>query len=159
DDVLYVGQSILTRCARALQARDMIGEQFYLPQDNSTRDMMMYHFDYLTLLLAGALDAQAVIAHRVYGLASVKISERQASFRQRSFVKALGKMKANRLHTILMSQKSKDFLEILFELRNTIHRAALSTQAYVSAPHPQASYIKVDPQLVNTLWTVAQRLA
>jgi len=61
DDILHLGQSILVRCARALEARDAIGVQFYIPQNNDTRDVIMYHFDYLTLLLAGAFDAQARI--------------------------------------------------------------------------------------------------
>ncbi|GAG72557.1 unnamed protein product, partial [marine sediment metagenome] len=66
DKLIYLGQSILIRCARALEARDSIGCQFYVPQSGSTRDITMYHFDYLTLLLSGAIDAQARIAHRVY---------------------------------------------------------------------------------------------
>lgn len=156
DDVLFVGQSILRRCERALQARDKIGEQFYVPQGNSTRDVMMYHFDYLTLLLGGALDAEAVIAHRVYGLAG---EEKQASFRRAGFVKALEQMKAKRLYALVTSQKSKDLLAILFELRNTIHRAALTTLGYISVPHSEASYIEVDPGLANILWAATQRLA
>jgi hypothetical protein len=44
----YLGNSILDRCVRVLQARDEVGFQFYKRQDNSTRDAMLYHFDYLT---------------------------------------------------------------------------------------------------------------
>jgi hypothetical protein len=40
----------------------------------------MYHFDYLTLLLAGALDAQAVVAHRAYEVG--KPPESKAGFRK-----------------------------------------------------------------------------
>jgi hypothetical protein len=83
DATLYLGQSILVRATRALEARDAIGEQFYLPQNNSTRDTIMYHFDYLTLLLVGAFDAQARIAHRAYRI--IRPLERQASFHQKDF--------------------------------------------------------------------------
>ena len=40
---------------------------------------MMYHFDYLTLLLVGILDAQARIVHRAYGFTKPK--EKHAGFR------------------------------------------------------------------------------
>jgi len=53
DDTLYLGQSVLMRCARALEARDAIGFNFYIPQNNDVRDAIMYHFDYLMLLLSG----------------------------------------------------------------------------------------------------------
>lgn len=157
DDTLYVCQSVLTRCDRALQARDRIGEQFFIPQNNNTRDVMMYHFDYLTLLLAGALDAQAVIAHRVYELST---PEWRASFRQDTFKKKLRQVKANRLYALLTDQKNIDLLTILFELRNTIHRAALITLGYVlESPHSEKSYIEVDSQLASTLLMVTHRIS
>jgi hypothetical protein len=51
-------RSVLNRYLRALQARDEIGFQFYLEQSHRTLGKMLYHFDYLTLLLKGAFDAQ-----------------------------------------------------------------------------------------------------
>ena len=69
DDSDYLGNTVLVRLVRSLQARDEIGKQFYLAQNNSTRDVMLYHFDYLTLLLVGVLDARSpnrppCISHR-----------------------------------------------------------------------------------------------
>ena len=66
-DVLDLGQTVMTRCSRALEARDLIGEQFYQPQGNDTADRMLYHFDYLTVLLSGAFDAMARLIHVLLG--------------------------------------------------------------------------------------------
>jgi hypothetical protein len=68
DNITELSGSILTRCSRAIVARDNIGFQFYDYQGNDSTDKIMYHFDYLTLLLSGAIDAQARVAHRVYGI-------------------------------------------------------------------------------------------
>jgi hypothetical protein len=46
DGISGLGESVLTRSVRAIQARDEIGQQFYVAQGNNTRDAMMYHFDY-----------------------------------------------------------------------------------------------------------------
>jgi hypothetical protein len=54
--------SVITRCKHDIQARDSIGESFYAPHDDGSGDDTAYHFNYLTLLLVGALDAQARIA-------------------------------------------------------------------------------------------------
>jgi hypothetical protein len=68
DDTSYLGQSVLDRCVRVLQARDAIGEQFYIPQNNETQSVIMSHFDHLTLELNGVFDALARVTHRAYKL-------------------------------------------------------------------------------------------
>lgn len=88
DDILNLGQSIMVRCMRALEARDAIGEQFYLPQNNDTRDAILYHFDYLTLLLSGVFDALARVAYRVYQIQK-PTDEKYASFRRKEFTTRL----------------------------------------------------------------------
>lgn len=138
DDTLYVGQSILTRCYRAIRARDYIGSTFHVPQDDHVREDAMYHFDYLTLLLAGALDAQALIAERVYGLGFG-----QPSFRDDGFKKAL-KASAARLAGVV-SGRGKELLCLLFELRNTIHHAGLNAHGAYEAGRPERSIIRFEP--------------
>ena len=44
DDTGMVAQSVLVRCARAHEARDAIIRLLYVPQNNTVRDEMMYHF-------------------------------------------------------------------------------------------------------------------
>jgi len=155
DDTLLLGQSILVRCARCLEARDAIGAQFYIPQNNNVRNVIMYHFDYLTLLLAGAFDAQARVARRAYGIEQP--IERYTSFRRPEFLKALQDKGADNLYNFVSGEKHKDLMILLHELRNTIHGAGLTTLAYVGEGKPQASFISVLPENSFKVWEAAER--
>lgn len=122
-----LGESILIRCVRALEARDAIRMQFYIPQNNNSRDQIMYHFDYLTLVLAGAIDAQARVANMAY---QIGFDRWRTSFRNREFADALKSKEALQLHDLIIKQSFKDLTTLLNELRNTIHSAALQIVAY-----------------------------
>lgn len=154
DDTSGLGQSILVRCARAMQARDAIGEQFYCPQDNNTRDSMMYHFDYLTMLLAGSLDAQARIAHRAYGM---KGSERSASFRNSQFVRCLKSHGGKDLCCLASGQNFRDIMTLLYTLRNTIHGSRLPSLAYGVSARRQESFAAVPAGFEKSVWEAAVR--
>lgn len=154
DDIQALGEAILTRAVRALEARDAIGIQFYVPQSNSTRDRMMYHFDYLTLVLAGAIDAQARVAHRVYHL---PLEERYASFRHEGFRNSL-KEKAAELYELASGGRFQDLLTLLYEPRNTIHGAILQTLGYKEASKPQHSFVSVPQPTSCRLWKAAEKL-
>jgi hypothetical protein len=93
DEIATLAVSILIRCIRALQAKDAIGVQFYVPQHNDTRDAIMYHFDYLTLLLAGAFDATARIASRVYEIKRPR--EEYSGYRNATFRNSLAQVLRN----------------------------------------------------------------
>jgi hypothetical protein len=156
DDIQELGESILVRAVRALEARDDIGVQFYIPQNNNSRDQTMYHFDYLTLVLAGALDAQARVAHRAYQVS--KSDERYASFRRDDFRKALKGSGARELCNLFDNQRFEDILTLLYELRNTIHGAALKTLGYQRASEAELTF-SVVPQFVGQkLWEAGERL-
>jgi hypothetical protein len=155
DGTLYLGQSILVRAVRALEARDAIGMQFYLAQGNNTRDAIMYHFDYLTLLLVGVFDAEARIAHRVYGVTQPQ--ERNASFCRKDYWEALGHNGAINLYNTISGQRFQDLLTLLHELRNTIHGAALPTTGYRGFASQEESHVTVLPDYRQALWQVATR--
>ncbi len=123
DDTGRIGQSILERLARAYRARDEIARQFYLDQNWSTRFEMIYHFDYLNLVLAGAFDSQARIAHRSYNLPANR--ERRANFRQDDWLQALYDAGAVQLTDLVRRPENQALLEVLFRTRNTIHGANL----------------------------------
>jgi hypothetical protein len=138
--MLNIGQSMLERCFRTLQARDEIAKQFYLNQDINTRDLTMYHFDYLTLLLSGAFDAEAAIANLVYGLG---LKDFDVSFRKQSFIDALNKSHAQRLVSEVTSPRCCQLMIMLHKLRNTIHSAGLNTYGLVQLSRPEASFATV----------------
>jgi hypothetical protein len=154
DDTLDLGQSILRRCVRAVQARDAIGREFYCPQDNNVRDSIMYHFDYLTLLLTGAIDAEARVTRRVY---SISIRERYASFRNPKYLQAL-EHSAQQLHKLVSAEHSQDVMMLLYTLRNTIHGPGLPPVAYRSGiAEPEESLAAVPKQYQDDLWRAAER--
>jgi hypothetical protein len=155
DDLSELGGSILVRSVRALEARDAIGVQFYMPQNATDEDQIMYHFNYLTLLLAGALDAQAMVAKRAY---QVSFKETQVSFRKCEFRKCLQQKGALTLYNLITGQRFKNITIMLYELRNTIHAAALTTIAYQQAGGTEHSFIAVPPDIGRTLWDAAEQL-
>ncbi len=150
-----IAQSILEKCFRALQARDEIAVQFYLPQNNTTRDTMMYHFDYLTLLLAGAYDGMASVADVVYGLG---VDQNDHSFRRDRFLAALRRAGTSNLETLATRPRTKLLMVMLHKLRNTIHSAGLGTLAYSEAGQPQRSYARVPPDFRDELLRAASDL-
>lgn len=84
DDVDELATSVLERACRVLRERDSIGFEFYVPQNNDTRDEVLLHFDNLLQHVAGAFDAEALLAYRAYQLSSQskpKPQERAAGFR------------------------------------------------------------------------------
>jgi len=154
DDILDLSQSILRRCVRAVQARDAIGQEFYCPHDNNVRDTMMYHFDYLTLLLTGALDAEARVARRAY---SVIIKERYASFRNPKYLQAL-EHSAPQLYRLMSGERSRDVMTLLYTLRNTIHGPGLPPVAYSTGiTEPEESRASVPTPYQDDLWRAAER--
>jgi hypothetical protein len=156
DDLGELGQSILVRSVRALEARDAIGVQFYMPQqDPNTQDQMMYHFDYLTLVLAGALDAQAIVANRAYQ--AIK-KERYASFHYKDFRSALVKNGAQELGRLFADHRFTNLLTLLHEPRNTIHRAALRIITYQERSGPQHTFAEVPQPIGQKLYEAAEQL-
>lgn len=151
EEIAYLGNTVLVRLHRALQARDEIGFQFYQPQGNSTRELMLYHFDYLLMLLVGALDAQARIAHRVYQLTS---QERRASFIDGGFRVQLESAGADGLSAEVSSDRFCAFREVLWSLRGTIHGAANWPLGVHEPGGLQRSLCRIGSR-ANEIWTAA----
>lgn len=117
-----VGGSILNRAARALEARDYVGYEHYGPVSHDAADRSSYHFDYLLLLLAGALDAMALIAKSCY---SVQVADYEAGFRRARFRAELARANGGDILDWLALPENADVLVVLHELRNKIHGAEL----------------------------------
>jgi hypothetical protein len=126
DDTFELAQAVVTRVIRALQARDAIGEQFYGGHDDSIEHAAS-HFDHLLLLLVGAIDAQARVAHRAYGgQTALSVPERVISFREPHHLVALRDAGAQALYGVLSGPRVQRLLEVLYKFRNTIHGAELA---------------------------------
>lgn len=96
----------------------------------------MYHFDYLTLLLSGIFDAQAVLAYRAYHLTKPK-SEQSISFSNLEFKNSLNKISSAQQLTNVINQDYEDIRSILHVLRNSIHSAGLQDYTLTKNGHTQ----------------------
>jgi hypothetical protein len=145
--------SIVDRCKRALQARDQMADAFYAPSDDQTNDVTAYHFDYLTLLLVGALDAEARIAHRVYRMPG---SDR-VSFRDLGFINALRKAGASQLYDILVQPRVRALITLLFDIRNTIHEASLSASGFHTTGNGPGWFELDEGKFATDIWLAAEQ--
>lgn len=66
--LLELGQSLLRRVQRALEARDRFHHAFNLPQNNDTASTVLDELDSILVSLMGAVDVSARVAHLVLGL-------------------------------------------------------------------------------------------
>jgi len=96
-----------------------------------------------------------VFARRAYRIG--RPNERNTSFRRQEFLDALRNNRANDLYNIVSGQYFQDMMTLLYELRNTIHGAGLSTLAFISGVEPQASFVTVLPKYRDSLWEAAER--
>ena len=124
-----LGLSVHDRCEKALWARDEIAKLFYRLEIRNSDSRPAYHFDYLTLLLAGAFDSLALIINSVYilGLDSV-----DCSFNRKKFKEKVQKDTRTRGLAIFLSDiKVASFIGVLHKLRNKIHSISLKDEITV----------------------------
>jgi hypothetical protein len=150
DDTYQLSKSVLVRCMRALEARDALGQLFYVPNYDSITDRVVYHFDYLTLILYGAFDALARVAHRAYEIK--KPTERYAGFRGPEFRDQLRKARALDLEQLVSDPRVQDLLFVLGELRNNIHGAAIEAWNAGSLENLNAAEVEVPDNQAANMW-------
>jgi hypothetical protein len=107
DDTRQLSRSVLLRCARALEARDYLGQLYYTPNADGIADRALYHFDYLTLLLFGAFDALGRVAHRVYGV--TQPNERGAGLHRQDYRNALRGIGATNLEAFISQSRVQGY--------------------------------------------------
>lgn len=130
--VARLGRSVLDRFSFALQARDEIGRLFFLPKSPSIDDSITYHFDYLTLLLTGALDTQALIVNEIFNLGQ---KSQDCGFRRTQLLDAIAKEPdTKKLNEILIEKK--EYIDILYKLRNFVHSFSLDSEIDVPYDSP-----------------------
>jgi hypothetical protein len=150
DDIDIIADGVLIRFARALAARDYIGFTFYGAHgSDAARLRMEYHFDYLTLLIAGTFDALAKIAHRVYSIS--KPNERNASFRKARFQDALKRDGAMALYTLVTDERAQAIMTLAHVPRNSIHGAS-----FRSGIGPGGCILLVPRPEAEKLWSAAE---
>lgn len=128
DDALtYLGQSALQRFDRLLRARDAILRQAQLPPDRDAGDEAIFFLDVALLMLSGAFDVAARVAHRAYG---VTLDVHLAGWRRKAWRTSIVAAEPAFGSLLATGSLVADMLEIVGRLRNTVHGAGLQGIAY-----------------------------
>lgn len=122
--LMLTAQSALERIERSLRARDRLHEKLQLPASRDLSDEAIFYFDVALLMLGGAFDGLANVAHVVHGLTG---SERQIGWGSRSWMKKLGAANPSLGQMMARGQPHRDARELVAILRNTIHQESLRT--------------------------------
>lgn len=156
DESEYLGMSPHSRCARALRALDEIGFEFFASEGERERRLMTYHFDYLTMLLAGAVDALGRMAHAIFAIK--KPGERNAAFHHEGFVNSLRAAGATRLLSVIESERYRATQRLLWSLRNTLHGVGLTELGVEIEGQARGSVLRVHGADGKTVIESARRL-
>jgi hypothetical protein len=114
-----------------------------LEESNRTQDVILYHFDYLTLLLSGAIDATLRIAKQVF---DVRVKDSNVGLWKESFRREL-KTAAPAVDAVLMSTRAEALKPLLSALRNTIHEQRLGSMAFTDRNRnaPRIAVVNLGP--------------
>ncbi|MHB1850138.1 MAG: hypothetical protein ACYCSX_18195 [Acidimicrobiales bacterium] len=122
DGLLLLGQSVLQRAQRALQMRDEVHVGLNKPQDNDTADEALSALDVVLLLLLGAVDATARVAHAVLGLTG---PAHRAGWQRNGWVSEVAAAEPPLAALFRPGTDEHHTLTILRLLRNSIHGEAM----------------------------------
>lgn len=122
-------RAVETRLGQALRARDYFHIRIRSFTPTETWDDASFFFEFLLLLLSGALDASARFCHRVFGLEG---NERRVSWRSRTWRKALKKRVPELSALADEGGKAALIANTIGILRNFIHAEALSNEFHFS---------------------------
>ena len=90
DDMTYLGQSLLHRISRALELRDRFHRSINRVQNNNTADDAVAELDVVLLLLMGAVDVAARVAHHALDLPMSRAH--RASWQSREWIRLVGRL-------------------------------------------------------------------
>jgi hypothetical protein len=142
DGLLLLGGSLLQRVDRALEARDAIHVALNQPQNNDLREDALANLDVVLVLLMGAVDVAARVAHRVLGLSPA--SEFSAAWQARKKNGWLDLVRARRptlAAVVDAGTPHERTLTILRLLRNSVHGAALQGMGVLRRGAPRESLV------------------
>lgn len=117
-----LAQSLFQRVSRALRKRDELMLQMSKSQNNDVAEDALTDLDHILVLLVGAFDVLARVAHRAAALNS---SERQAGWLRDRWREKLTRTVPNLGALVAEETEGADLLKVLGILRNTVHGAGL----------------------------------
>ncbi len=124
DQLIMTAQSAMERLERSLRARDRMHEKLQLPASRDLSDEAIFYFDVALLMLSGAFDGLAQVAHIVHSLGG---SERLVGWGSKSWMKQLQTANPGLTQMMTRAQPHRDARELVALLRNTIHQEGFRT--------------------------------
>jgi len=122
DKLQRLGGSVLSRIQRAIEARDRVHIALNRITSNDINDDALGNLDHVLMLLMGAIDASARVAHYALGLTT---QEKYAGWQNDGWKKQVNDI-APRLSALFNSESChSSTLQILRLLRNSVHGEAL----------------------------------
>ena len=117
--LIELGESLLRRVQRALEARDRFHRAFNLPQNNDTASAVLSEVDSILVSLMGAVDASARVAHLVLGIAG---NSRDAGWqRDQQWLPRVATAEPTLAALFNVGTVHTHALTILRLMRNTVH--------------------------------------
>lgn len=129
DLLTYLSSSLIERIKRALLARDRLQLALCQPQDNNTGDDAMSELDQVCLLLMGATDVAAHVAHIVLRPKRKAYRNSDIGWQKRDWMRDVAEVRSSLAQIVSPNSTGADLLAILRALRNTIHGEALHSIA------------------------------
>lgn len=121
DGLMMVAQSAMERIEHALRARDRLHERLQLPPTRETATDAIFYFNVLLLLLGGALDALALVAHRTHG---ISMEEHSVGWGRVQWTRELRRVNRPLAELMDQGQPHRDARDLVATMRNTIHSEA-----------------------------------
>lgn len=128
DKLLTLGGSLLSRVSRALQERDDVHIALNMKPNNDTQDNALGSLDNVLVLLMGAVDASARVAHHVLQLQS---RERYAAWQKTDWREEVASTCLELAEEVAPDTRSHHTLTILRLLRNSVHGAAIQGVSFL----------------------------
>jgi hypothetical protein len=140
--LVFLAQSVLQRVQRALQVRDEVHVSLNRPQNNDTADEALASMDVMLLLLMGAVDATARVAHTAL---QITTDIHQSGWQRKTWMKEVT-LRAPALGALFDPGTDESHtLTILRLMRNSIHGEAMQPLA-VGSPTRETGRSRVYPQ-------------
>lgn len=150
----FLAQSLFQRVARALRKRDSLMLNMSSRQDNDVAEDALTDLDHVLVLLVGAFDVLARVAHRS---TSPSGAEKQAGWRRDDWLKKLTVAAPDLGALAAEGTEGADLLKVLSILRNTVHGPALQALGLAAGPRRRGTGVSLPASETEALVEVLMR--
>lgn len=154
EEPMMVAQSAMARVMGVLRARDRLHGHLQQPSSRADVEEVLFYLDVALLMLGGALDATAVVAHHVHKL-PIKVTT--ASWSRKDWLKELRGVNAPLADLMKNGTPERDARDMVATLRNTIHSRSLGTISYQGPGTSHQQLVVLPPSVEKALQPIVQR--